>query len=276
MTATSVQPSGPTRAHYRPMGAVRSEWTKLRSVRSTTWTVVATVVLTIAIGVLVTATTAHNWAHTSLVDRLRFDPTGQSLTGLFIGQLALGVLGILAMSAEYGTGTIRATLAAIPHRRLVLAAKAGVFLVLAVVVGEVVSISSFFIGQAILSGTTPHATLGQPGVARAVFGSGLYLATLGMFALGLATMIRHTAGTISVFVGSLFILPLIVMAFPQSLRDAVAKYLPAIIGATMTSANPRLGADSPAFSPWVGLAVLAGYAAAALVLGGVLLQRRDA
>jgi ABC-2 type transport system permease protein len=263
--------------HLRPAGVLRSEWTKLRSVRSTTWTLFATVVLTIGIGVLATATEASRWAHASALDKLTFDPTNLSLTGLFLGQLAIGVLGVLAISAEYGSGTIRATLAAVPNRKLMLGAKTAIFGAVALVVGEVVSFGAFLVGQAILTGSTPHAALGDPGVLRAVVGGGLFLAVLGLLGLGLGTIIRHTAGAITAFVGLVLVLPLIVQALPTSISHAVGKFLPANIGNAMTTVVPggRVG-SMPLLSPWVGFGLLCAYAAIALVVGGIMLTRRDA
>jgi len=262
--------------HSRFSGAVRAEWTKLRTVRSTTWSVVATVGLSLAIGIVATAVTASRWRTTGFVERLTFDPTSRSLTGLLFGQLAIGVLGVLVMSAEYGTGTIRATVAAVPRRRRVLEAKALVFGVVALVVGEVSSFASFLVGQAILAGTTPHATLSQPRVLRAVVGGGLYLVVLGLLALGIAVMVRHTAGAISAFVGVLFVLPLIDQALPTSIADAVGRFLPAEIGAVMTTARPDVHLAVGSFAPWTGFALLCGYAVVTLVVGGLLFERRDA
>jgi len=272
----SAAPPPAGAGHYRFSGVLRSEWTKLRTVRSTTWSLAVTVLLTLGIGILATATEAARWSHATLVDRLTFDPTSLSLTGLLLGQLAIGVLGILVMTAEYGTGTIRATLAAIPNRLLVLAAKTLVFAVVATVVGEALSFAAFFIGQAILTGSTPHALLGQPGVLRAVAGGGLYLGVLGLLALGLATIVRHTAGAISTFVGVLFILPLVVQALPSSIAHAVSKYLPAVIGVRMMTVDVGFRSSGPTFSPWVGLAILFGYAVLALAAGAWVLVRRDA
>lgn len=269
---------GSSQAGHRPgIGAVvRSEWTKLRSVRSTTWSLIATVVLTVAIGMLATGTAASNWSHRSLVDRLTFDPTSRSLTGLLFGQLAIGVLGVLTMSAEYGTGTIRATLAAVPRRWQVLVAKAVVFVSLALAVGEVVSFVAFFAGQAMLGSGPPHAALGQPGVLQAIVGGGVYLAILGLLALGIAAVVRHTAGAISAFVGVLFVLPLVVQALPTSLQHAVSRYLPAFIGAATTATRPGAHDLFDAFPTWIGLAILLGYALGAMVAGLWVLQRRDA
>lgn len=260
--------------HYGAWGVVRSEWTKLRSVRSTTWSLLVTVVLTVGIGALATAVVAARWDRLDLVDRLTFDPVRQSLTGLLFAQLAMGVLGVLTVSAEYGTGTIRSTLAAVPNRSLVLAAKTAVFGMVALVVSEAASFAAFGLGQSILEGNTPSATLGTPGALRAVVGGGLYLTVLGLFALGLAVVVRHTAGAISAFVGVLLILPLIVQALPSSVVAAVSRYLPADIGVTVMSLHRRPSVH--AFSPWVGLAVLCGYAVLALAAGAAVLLRRDA
>jgi ABC-type transport system involved in multi-copper enzyme maturation permease subunit len=274
ITTTIAAPSG---AHYRPAGVLRSEWTKLRSVRSTTWTLLATVVITVGIGIIATSTEATRWAHSFPASRLLFDPTNLSLTGLLFGQLAIGILGVLVITAEYGTGTIRASLAAVPDRRLLLAAKAAVFALVVLVVGEVVSFSAFFIGQALIGGGAPHATIGQPGVLRAVAGGGLYLALLGLLALGLGSIIRHTAGAIAAFVGVLLIVPLLLPALPTSLNHAIGKFEPVTIGNAMTSVNTHIGSGAtPSFNAWVGLAIMAGYAAIALGIGGWRMVRRDA
>lgn len=256
--------------HYPITGLLRSEWTKLRTVRSTMWTLGITVVLGIGVSALATAETRAHWLTSP--PGPGFDPTGTSLIGVFIGQFAIGVLGVLVISGEYGTGTIRATFAAAPRRPLVLAAKVVVFGLVALVVAEFVAFLAFFLGQALLSAPATHATIGSPGALRAVAGSGLYICVLGLFALGLATIIRHTAGAISAFVGILLVLPLVVQALPSSIALDVRRYLPDRIGANMVS-NIAL---QNSFSPWIGLLVLCGYAAAALVIGGVLLVRRDA
>ncbi|HLX88554.1 MAG TPA: hypothetical protein VKR22_08900, partial [Acidimicrobiales bacterium] len=231
--------------------AMAAEWTKLWSVRSTAVTLIATGIAVVGLCALSTGTV--NGAE--IIE----DPTRRSLIGVFLGQLIFGVLGVLVMSAEYGTGTIRATLSAVPRRNVVLVAKIVVFGVVAVVVSEILAFSAFGVGQAILSGkhavgsaqilqgralqigispsqipkallSSGSASLGQPDVLRAVVGAGLYLAVLGLLALGLATIIRHTAGAISAFVGVVLVLPLIVQALPTSISNAVARYLPANIG----------------------------------------------
>jgi ABC-2 type transport system permease protein len=277
--------------------AMAAEWTKLWSVRSTMWTLVATGVAVIGLSALSTGTVSPS----DIID----DATRRSLIGIFLGQLIFGVLGVLVMSAEYGTGTIRATLSAVPRRPVVLAAKIVVFGAVAVVVSEILTFSAFGVGQAILSAKhavgasqaiTQHAhqvglqvptnikaalssgsaSLGQPGVLRAVIGAGLYLAVLGLLAVGLATIIRHTAGAISAFVAVVLVLPLIAQALPTSVNEAVARYLPANIGLVMFSTHGLPDRIGPAFSPWTGFALLVLYSVVVLGLGCFVLVRRDA
>ena len=250
-------------------GLLRSEWTKLRTVRSTVWSLAVVVVISVGVGVLATAETRAHWSPSQAVG---FDATRLSLIGVFFAQLVVGVLGILVVSSEYGTGTIRATLAATPRRPHVLVAKAAVFGAVALVVAEVVAFVSYLVGQALLTAPATHTSLSDPGALRAVIGSGLYLCVLGLFALGLATVIRHTAGAIGAFVGILLVLPLVVSALPSSLSHALERYLPERIGQNLISAHLH----PASFTPWAGFVVLCGYAAAMLVLGGVLLARRDA
>ncbi len=284
MTATSiaVAPNGsvePTHgSHYGPIQLLHSEWIKLRTVRSTMWTLVVTVAAVVGIGALATAVTAHQWKQGGIIDRIGFDPTARSLAGLFLGQITIGVLGVLAMSAEYSSGTIRATLAAAPNRPLVLACKAAVFAAVALVTSEVLTFAAFLLGQELLKGSTPYATLGQPGVLRAVAGAGLVLTIVGLFALALATIIRHTAGSIAAYVGVMLVLPLITQAFPASIQKDVIKFLPLVIAERMGATVSTVRDFGPAqpFAPWVGFAILCGYTVALFIIGGVLLVRRDA
>ena len=210
MTTVSTPAStlgDPPSGHHGLGGVLSSEWTKLTSVRSTVWTLVITAVSGVGIGALVASAQAARFSTRSPAARLAFDPTRSSLAGMLLAQLAIGVLGVLVVSAEYSTGTIRATFSAVPRRTMVLVAKVLVFAGVAFVVGEVVSFVAFTLGQRILSGKTPTASLSDPTVVRAVVSAGLYLTALGLLALGLATIIRHTAAAISTFVGLLFILP---------------------------------------------------------------------
>ncbi len=273
MSAAAPPRPSPGRSRYRFDNVVASEWTKLITVRSTYWTLFVTVVLGIGIGALVSDLQARHYATEPAFQRIGFDPTRSSLAGMLFAQLVFGVLGVLVMSGEYSTGTIRATFAATPRRLGVLAAKGLILAVVVFVVGEVLCFSSFFLGQAIIAGRAPDATLGDPGVLRAVLGAGCYLTVLALLALGLATLVRHTAAAISAFVSILFVLPVIVDALPVSVGNAVNRYLPANIGINVFS---PLGAGSNPLSPWVGIGVLCAYAAVLLVLGAAVLVRRDA
>ena len=147
---------------YGIAGLLRSEWTKLRTVRSTMWTLGLTILIGVAIAALGTAVTRANWTTMTPAKQAGYDPIGESLIGVYLGQFTIGVLGVLVMSAEYGTGTIRAVFCAVPRRPLVLAAKALVFGAIALVIAEITCFASFFLGQAILIGPTPHATIGSP------------------------------------------------------------------------------------------------------------------
>jgi ABC-2 type transport system permease protein len=272
-TASDVRGASGPKSHFRFSGILGSEWTKLTTVRSTVWTLLATAVVGIGLGAIVTSAQASRWATRSLAARVAFDPTRSSLAGLLFAQLAIGVLGILVVSAEYSTGTIRATISAVPRRPLVLMAKVAVFGVVTLIVGEIVSFVAFFIGQRILSGRAPSAVLSDPGVLRAVMSGGLYLLVLGLLALGLASIIRVTAAAISTFVGLLFILPIIADVLPSSFTSDIGRFLPANIGTVMMSAHYH-GTDP--FGPWASFGLLCAYAAVALLVGGVLLVRRDA
>ena len=270
-TASDTRGASDPKGHFRFSGVLGSEWTKLTTVRSTVWTLLATAVVGIGLGAIVTSAQASRWATRSLAARVVFDPTRSSLAGLLFAQLAIGVLGILVVSAEYSTGTIRATFSAVPRRPLVLMAKVAVFGVVTLIVGEIVSFVAFFIGQRILSGKAPSAVLSDPGVLRAVMSGGLYLVVLGLLALGLASIIRVTAAAISTFVGLLFILPIIADVLPASFTSDIGRFLPANIGTVMMSAHYH-GTDP--FGPWTSFGLLCAYAAVALLVGGVLLVRR--
>lgn len=276
MTASTLGPPAGTRAglpsgRYGLGGILQSEWTKLRTVRSTMWTLGLTVVIGVGIAAVATAETRAHWSSMALVTRLTFDPVATSLAGALFAQLTVGILGVLAVSAEYGTGTIRATFAAAPRRPLVLVAKVVVFGSIALIVSEVATFASFFLGQSLLTAPAPHATFATPGAWRAVVGTGLYLCVIGLFALGLAAIIRHTAGAITAFVAVLLVLPIVVHALPRSIANAAERYFPGHIGVAMIALHP----DPHSFAPWTGFGLLCGYTVVALVVGGVLLVRRD-
>jgi ABC-2 type transport system permease protein len=279
MTATAATPlavaaRGPSTPSLGQVfrAVVRAEWTKMRSVRSTMWTLVVTVGLAGGFAALVAVSQVNSWDTLTPAQRLRFDPTSFSLSGLFLAQMAIGVLGVLMITSEYATGQIRATLGATPRRLMVLAAKAVAFVVVVVTVGLVASFSAFDIGQAIFSGKHIGVSLGDPGIPRAVVGGALYLATIGALGLGLGTILRRTAGAIAALVGLLLVIPLVSTFLPAAWNDHFTRYLPAQAGTAVFRVVP----DAPSLSPWTGFAVLVGYATLALVIGALLLVRRDA
>jgi hypothetical protein len=251
---------------------VRSEWTKLRSVRSTYWTLLAAAVALIGLSALLCSIFVGRYDTLSAVDKATFNPTAFSLNGSMLAQLAMGVLGVLVITAEYSTGMIRTTFSAVPQRDTVLAVKAAVFGATAAVVGVVSSFAAFFVGQAILSSKNVGASITDPNVLRSVIGSGLYLAVLGLLALGIGALLRHTAGAIAAVFGLIFVLPGIVLALPASWSDAISKYLPSNAG----SAIFRTASDRPSLAPWTGFGLFCAYAAVALIAAGVVIRRRDA
>lgn len=249
----------------------RAEWTKLRSVRSTIWTLLATVGLAIGFGALIGASQMSSWDNLDAVERMRFDPTSFSLSGLFLAQLAVGVLGVLTMTSEYATGQIRATFGATPQRLTVLAAKTATFTAVVFVSGVVASFSAFFVGQAIFASKHLDASISDPGVLRAVLGGALYLTGIGLLGVGVGTLVRRTAGATASLVGLLFIVPLVTGFLPMSFQESIGKYLPAQAGMAIFN----VVADPRALTPWVGFAVLLAYGAVTLALGATILTRRD-
>jgi ABC-2 type transport system permease protein len=270
-TATLTRGAARTAPGYGFRSAAAMEWLKLRSVRSTWWT--GAVFAAGLIGLSVLVMMHQHWATMNAADRASFDPTEMSFAGLAIGQLAFGVLGALVITSEFSSGMIRATLAAVPHRGLLLAAKAAVTGAVTLVVGEVLAFGAFALGEAALASSAPHATLGQPGVLRAVLMAGAYPVLIALIAIGLGAVIRHTAGAISAVVGILFVLPLILVPLGTSIQNSVGQFMPMIIAEnSLTAVKPV----AHSLTAGAGLAVLCGYAAVALAAGAWALARRDA
>jgi|CZKT01.1.fsa_nt_gi ABC-type transport system involved in multi-copper enzyme maturation permease subunit len=281
MTATPVAPV--SRPALPPAGRragfgnlLVSEWTKIRSVRSTIWSLIAFVVVTVGFTALLTLLTTANWTGPRAADRnaaVIADPVGFVLgAGIGLGQLAICVLGALLMTTEYSTGVIRASLLAVPRRLPMLAAKAVIFAVLIFVLGEIVAFSSFFIGSAILHSHLP-VSLSDPGFARAVFGAGLYLTVLGLFALAIGALLRHTAGAITTVIGVVLVLPILSGLLPGTWGAHINAYLPEQAGSMITHAHQQ---SSDLLSPWQGFGVFCVWTAILLVAAGYLLKRRDA
>jgi len=256
-------------------GTLRSEFTKIRSVRSTYWTLFALLVVSIGIGAVASWGIASHWSRMPAVERASIDLTQTSLGGLlYLGQLVIVVLGALTITSEYSTGMIRTSLSAMPRRGVIYGAKAAVFAVIALITALITSFIEFFVGQALLGSTHHSATLSQPNVLRAVIGSALYVALCGLFAYGIGTILRHTAGSITTGIGLLFVLPILADLLPSSWRIDVVRWLPSSAGsaisATAGTAQPHM------FSSWGEFAVFGCYTAAVLIAGAILFRKRDA
>ena len=259
---------------YSPLTAVvnvlRSEYCKLRTVRSTVWTLFIAVASNVGVALLLAIFVS---GRLSAHEKATVDVVRLTLGGLHISQVAMGVLGVLVISSEYSAGMIRATLSAVPRRRLVLAAKTAVLTVVSLVIGIASSFAAYFVFQAARSGTSLSATLGDPGVLRAVAGGGLYLGVIGLFGLGLGAIIRAPAGAIAALLGVMFVLPLLSDLLPHSWQTSVGAYLPLNAGGQIYIASHF---DPNSLAPWTGLGVFCLYALAALATGFFLINHRDA
>jgi ABC-2 type transport system permease protein len=248
---------------------VHSEWTKLHSLRSSRITLLVAVGLLVGLGVVIPLVSVSNWApNTSTAG---YDSVTRSLGGIYLAQLAFGVLGVLIVTGEYTTGMIRATFAAVPKRLPVLWGKLGVFGATTLLLGTPACVIAFLGGQAIFASKHVDASLGDPGVLRAVLGAGLFLAGIGALGVGLGALIRNSAGAIATLTGLLFVAPVIVDALPQRLGDAIGPYLPGNAGMAIVFTHP----SRDALGPWTGLGILGAWAAIAIALAAVMLVRRD-
>lgn len=251
---------------------MRSEATKLRSVRSTLWSLFATFAITVGFGLLFCLAYISRYDRLGLRERLTFDPTAQSLRGLFLAQIAIGVLGVLIISSEYATGLIRTTLTTVPQRRVVIAAKAIVFGAVALAVTMISVFVAFFVGQAVLNSKHLGVSLGDPHVLRAVLGAGVYLTIIGLLGLAIATILRRTAGAISTLFALVLVLPLLTRALPTPWNDNIGKFLPSGLGAALYSVRP----DTAVLSPATALIVALAWLIAAYIIATILIARRDA
>ena len=253
-----------------------SEWTKIRSVRSTVWTLIIFAVVSLGLTGLITWLTIRALNSGRAGENsggIAADPVNFILgTGLGLGQLAICVLGVLVITSEYSSGTIRASLMATPRRYPVLIAKGLVFSALVFVIGEAVAFGSFFIGAAIVHSHFP-VSLSQPNVTRAVIGSGLYLTVLGLFALAIGSLIRHTAGAVTTVIGLVLVIFNLTSLLPSSWGAHIHAYMPTVAGLLVTQDKEQAG---QLLSAWQGFGVFCAWTALLLIIGGYLLQRRDA
>ena len=277
MTATEAQPApkSPVTPASVPVPAVPlavrardvlgSEWIKLRSVRSTYWTLLVAVVTPIGLSALVAVTVANAHGHGPLVD-----PLLPGLLSLEYAVLAVGVLGVLTFSAEFSTGLIRTTFTSVPRRRAVLAAKAAVLGAVTLAAGEVVAFVSFGLVQAVLSGKHLGVSLSRPGVLGAVLASGLILFVVATMGLGLGAIVRHTAGGIAALVG-LIVLPVILALLPPPWGARFGRFTLVVAARQVTALHPATNLFAPAWS----LLILLAWPALTLLAAALLITRRD-
>ena len=251
---------------------LRSEWTKLVSVRSTRWSLLSAVILTIGLPLLFAGVTSSHWGSMGPHERADRHPLDIALAGVNVAQLAIAVLGVLLISAEYSTGSIRSTFTAVPARLPVLWAKVLDYAVVSFVLILPAVLVSFFASQAILAKhDILQISFSQPGVSRSVMGGAVYVMLVGIFALAIGAIVRNTAGGIAAFAGIFFVLPPLMFVLPTSWNNAISQYLPSEAGRQLFALHHA----AHTLTPLAGGLLLAGYCAAALVIAAVLLVRRD-
>ena len=293
----SALPPATGRAGMR--GVLASEFTKLRSVRSTYWTIGALLIFSVGLAAAIGAGAAAD-LRSNPDDKALFDATQTSLAIFFyLGQLIIAVLGAMAITSEYSTGMIRTSLTAMPRRGTVFTSKLAAFTGVALVISLVTSFLAFFVGQAVLSGSgvsasvfhsttvpiaareTPQGTILSGSyvitsghVLMAIIGTALFVTAAAVIAFGLGTIIRHTAGAIASAIGLLFVLPIILQLLPSAWRNDLTRFFPDAAGRVLSA---TVGApDAHLWSAWPQFAVTLIWAAVLVGVGGYLFRKRDA
>jgi ABC-2 type transport system permease protein len=272
MTAATLSSSSAPPTEARTVGLAniaRSEWTKLRTVRSTYWTAIIAVLVTIGIAVIGTTSFMQHFRPGDLEG---FDAPNFVLQGLYAAQLALGALGVMTITGEYATGMIRTTLSSVPQRRIVVSVKGLIYIAAIFVIGEVTSLATFAIGQGILHQKHAGVGLFDPNVLRVVIGGGLYVTAVGLLAFAIGTLVRRTAGALSAFFGVLFLPSALIDLLPRTWRADAIKFAPVNAGTQILNTHRIDGM----LGPWQGLGFLVLYGAIILVGALWLLGRRDA
>jgi len=317
-TATTLNarlsPLPPATGRAGLRGAIASEFTKVRSVRSTYWTLAALLIVSIGVGAAITGGSAANFNH-NLANKAGFDATQTSLVAFFeIGQLIIAVIAAMAITSEYSTGMIRTSLTAQPRRGTVYAAKAIVLTSLTLTISLVTSFAAFFVGQALLSSsgvsaslfhtvTIPqNANVNCPGPGKggggglppgckvtfsgvdvihpstvlfAIIGCALFVTLVAILAFGIGALVRHTAGAIAIAIAALFIIPVLEQALPSNWRWDIMRFLPDAANQVVSVTIGNNG-NPHLWSAWPQLGVTALWAAVLLGAGAYLFRKRDA
>ena len=275
MTVASTRSDRIPRGRAGLRGAVRSEWTKLWSVRSTGWSLVAMSTISVGLMSVIAWTAVRQWKDLEAEEQASL--AGQPLEiilsrPIYIAQLVVAVLGVMAVTADYTTGMIRPTLQAQPRRLTVLTAKVLVLAAIMLAVGELLSFLAFAVGKPIIAERIP-VRLGADGILRAVIGAGLYLTLLSLFSLAVGTVIRHTAGAITTVLGLVLVISGLTGLLPGTWGARVNAWMPTNAGQLILQSQPDPDA---VLTPWQGLAVFTGWTTLLLALGAILLVHRDA
>jgi ABC-2 type transport system permease protein len=271
--STAPAPSRAYEGRVTLPNVLRSEWTKLWTLRSTRWSLLASVIAMAGLGPLIAAVQMSRWSHLQPHDRLTYDAINTGVGGYHLAQLAIGVLGVLVITGEYSTGMIRSSMMAVPRRLPVLWAKLLVFAAVTFVLMLIAALISFFAVQAIVTQHHVQQGIGDPGALRTVIGAALFLTVLAVMCLGIGGILRNTAGGIATFVALLFVLPGISAILPSSVNDSISPYLPINAGTTIASHS----FDSPHhLTVGAGFALFCGYALVAVLGAAISLVRRDA
>ena len=273
MVTAPIDPRGPRATKpYRFSDVTRSEWTKFRSVRSTYWTFFIAALLGVGLAALICWISADHYASDPEI-RFGWNPIDRSLRApFFLTQLAFAVLGVLTVTSEYSTGMIRTSLAAVPKRVRMMSAKLLVYALCAVVIGEAIAFAAFGVGQALIHGKAPSASLSQHDVLRIVIGAGLYLMLIGVLSAAFGVILRQAAAGIAVIVAVLFILPLIGQVLPTSWSQPFEKYWPTNAGQQIYAARH----DAHTLGAWAGFGEMVLFVVVVIAVSFYVLQRRDA
>lgn len=268
---TTLSPEAPAAAELRRAGfgaALHAEWIKLRTVRSTWWTLGALFVLGAGLTTLICGLNA-DWLASSDAD----ESPGSFITwGMLLAPICAVVLGALVVTSEYATGMVRATFAAVPSRGTVLAAKATLLAGVLFLLGTVTAFAGYFGGNYFLD----REGIGLPlegGVLRAMFGSGLYVAGIGLLTAAVGFLVRHTAATISIVLAVLMVIGNMVVLVPGAVGDFLVKVMPGNAGSSVATPTPF---DPDLLGPWAGFGV---FAVEVVLLGAAawfVVRRRDA
>jgi ABC-2 type transport system permease protein len=269
MSRTTTAPGAATAFLH----CLHAEWIKIRTMRSTPYVVLGTLASCIGLAALNGSSAGGEFADMGPADRAAFDPLATSLRGYLLAQIALGLLGGLVITSEYGARTIVPTLTSVPHRARVLASKAVVLVGVALPVGLLASLAGFLVGQEALSAAgAPHLALSDGTALRGIVGGGLYLALAGLFGLALGTVVRSTTATVTTLFGVMLIVQAFAPALPGGAGDRVSKYWPPMAGGQVVTGHR----DPALLSPWPGLGVMAGCVAVLTAAAFIVFRKRDA